>query len=267
VTGPPRERAQEDVSRLVDWFRRDGADLPWRRTRDRYRILVAEAQLQATPVARVVPAYLRFVERWPTAAALAAARLGDVLAEWQGLGYPRRARNLHAAARIVAERGWPEPERLCDLPGVGTYTAAALRCFADGEDVLPMDTNAARVVARRFPAGWPGAPGAGWAAGQAVMDLGRLWCVARAPQCDGGCPMRAGCPAADAGTALAATPPRRRQRRYEGSMRQRRGLLLRQLAHAGWASAAADPEAAASLVADGLADLRDGGLAPAETAG
>ena len=82
MTRPPRERAQEDVSRLVDWFRRDGADLPWRRTRDRYLVLVAEAQLQATPVARVVPAYLRFVERWPTAAALAAARLGDVLAEW-----------------------------------------------------------------------------------------------------------------------------------------------------------------------------------------
>lgn len=263
----PREGAQADVARLVAWFRREGADLPWRRTRDRYRVLVAETQLQATPVARVVPYYLRFVERWPAAPDLAAARLGDVLTAWHGLGYPRRARNLHAAARAVAERGWPPPGRLTDLPGVGPYTAAALRCFADGEDVLPRDTNAARVVARRFPGGWPGAPGAGWEAGQAVMDLGRLWCTARAPRCEAGCPMRAGCPAADAGTVAEVTPPRRRQGRYEGSMRQRRGRLLSDLATAGWASAHADPEAAASLVADGLADARDGGLTPAGTPG
>jgi A/G-specific adenine glycosylase len=262
-----RERPREDVARLVDWFRREGADLPWRRTRDRYRVLVAEAQLQATQVARVVPHYLRFVERWPTAADLAAARLGDVLAEWQGLGYPRRARNLHAAAAVVAERGWPAPERLADLPGVGPYTAAALRCFADGEDVLPVDTNAARVLARRFPGGWPGAPGAGWEAGQAVMDLGRLWCTARAPRCDDGCPMRDGCPAAEAGTVAAATPVRRPQGRYEGSMRQRRGRLLRELASSGRASAAGDPEAAASLVADGLAERRGGELAPAGSTG
>ena len=224
MTSRPRERAQEDVSRLVEWFRRDGADLPWRRTRDRYRVLVAETQLQATPVARVVPYYLRFVERWPTPGALAAARLGDVLAAWHGLGYPRRARNLHAAAAVVAERGWPEPARLTDLPGVGPYTAAALRCFADGEDLLPLDTNAARVVARRFPGGWPGAPGAGWEAGQAVMDLGRLWCTARAPRCDDGCPMRAGCPSRRRRDRRARTRRRGgRQGRYEGSMRQRRG--------------------------------------------
>jgi A/G-specific adenine glycosylase len=255
------------VSRLVDWFRRDGADLPWRRTRDRYRVLVAEAQLQATPVARVVPYYLAFVGRWPTAADLAAARLGDVLAAWHGLGYPRRARNLRAAAAVVAERGWPAPDRLTDLPGVGPYTAAALRCFADGDDVLPLDTNAARVVARRFPAGWPGAGAAGWEAGQAVMDLGRLWCTARAPRCGHGCPMRAGCPAADAGIVAEATPARRRQGRYAGSMRQRRGRLLGELAARGWAAAAADPEAAASLVADGLAERRGARLAPAGTSG
>jgi len=262
-----RERPREDVARLVDWFRREGADLPWRRSRDRYRVLVAEAQLQATQVARVVPYYLRFVERWPTAADLAAAPLGDVLAEWHGLGYPRRARDLHAAACVVAERGWPAPERLTDLPGVGPYTAAALRCFADGEDVLPVDTNAARVVARRFPAGWPGAPGVAWDAGQAVMDLGRLWCTARAPRCEAGCPMRDGCPAADAGTVAAATPARRPQGRYEGSMRQRRGRLLRELASSGRVSAAADPEAAASLVADGLARRRGRELAPAGSTG
>jgi A/G-specific adenine glycosylase len=241
----------------VEWFRREGADLPWRRTRDRYLVMVAEAQLQSTQVARVLPYYRRFVERWPTAADLARAELGDVLAAWHGLGFPRRARNLHAAARAVAERGWPEPDRLTDLPGVGPYTAAAIRCFADGEDVLPVDTNAARVVARRFPGGWPGAPeGAGWEAGQAVMDLGRIWCTARAPRCEAGCPLREGCPAAEAGTVLEVTPRARPQGRYEGSLRQRRGRLLADLAARGWASAARDPEAAASLVAEGLAALR-----------
>jgi A/G-specific adenine glycosylase len=250
--------AHATVGRLVDWFRRDGADLPWRRTRDRYRILVAETQLQATPVARVLPYYARFVERWPTAGDLARAELGDVLAAWQGLGYPRRARNLHAAAAAIARDGWPAAERLTDLPGVGPYTAAAIRCFADGEDLLPVDTTAARVVPRRFPGGWPGAPGRGWEAGQAVMDLGRLWCTARAPRCDGGCPLREGCPAAEAGAALALTPARRPQGRYEGSMRQRRGDLLRALAAAGSVSARRDPEAARSLLADGLAGRRGG---------
>jgi len=261
VTDPAGAGAGGDVSRLVEWFRREGADLPWRRTRDRYRVLVAEAQLQATQVSRVVPYYRRFVGRWPTARDLAAAPLGDVLAAWHGLGYPRRARNLHAAARVVAERGWPEPARLTDLPGVGPYTAAAIRCFADGEDVLPVDTNAARVVARRFPRGWPGAPaGAAWEAGQAVMDLGRLWCTARAPRCEGGCPLREGCPAAEAGTVVEMTPHGRRQGRYEGSMRQRRGRLLADLASRGWTTAARDREAAASLVADGLAARRGGRL-------
>ena len=259
--GTGRASAHGAVGSLVAWFRREGADLPWRHTRDRYRVLVAEAQLQATQVARVVPYYERFTSRWPTAADLAGADLGDVLAEWHGLGYPRRARNLHAAVRIVAEHGWPE--RLTDLPGVGPYTATAIRCFADGEDVLPLDTNAARVVARRFPEGWPGAPGAGWEAGQAVMDLGRLWCTARRPRCDAGCPLRAGCPAADAGTAGLEEPPGRRQPRYEGSMRQRRGVLLGALATRGWASVASDPDAAETLVADGLARRRRGRLLPA----
>ena len=252
--------APATVERLVDWFRHEGADLPWRRTRDRYLILVAETQLQATPVARVLPYYRRFAARWPTASDLAAADLGEVLAEWQGLGYPRRARNLHAAAGVVARDGWPAPDRLTDLPGVGPYTAAAIRCFADEEDLLPVDTNAARVVARRFPGGWPGAPGRGWEAGQAIMDLGRLWCTARAPRCESGCPLRAGCPAAAAGSALAVTPRRRPQGRYEGSLRQRRGDLLRALAAGGEVSAAADPEAARSLLDDGLAARRGGML-------
>ncbi len=267
MLGPGGDDVDAAVATLVDWFQREGADLPWRRTRDRYRVLVAEAQLQATPVARVLPHYARFIARWPTVDDLARAELGEVLAEWQGLGYPRRARNLHEAARMISGGGWPPPERLTDLPGVGSYTAAAIRCFADGDDVLPVDTNAARVVARRFPGGWPGAPGLGWEAGQAVMDLGRLWCRARAPRCAEGCPLRTGCAAADAGTAIALTPARRPQGRYEGSMRQRRGRLLRELAESGWVSRSRDPEAAASLLADGLAGSRSGRLVRAGASG
>lgn len=258
----PRVNDRVAVERLIGWFRAEGADLPWRRTRDRYAVLVAEAQLQATPVARVLAYYEPWMERWPTADALAVAPLGEVLAAWQGLGYPRRARNLHAAARRIAEEGWPE--RLTDLPGVGPYTAAAIRCFADGQAVLPVDTNVGRILARRFPEGWPGTPpGAGWEVGQALMDLGRLWCTAKAPGCPG-CPLRPGCPAADTGRVAEMTPVRRPQGRYEGSMRQRRGLLLKALAQGRPVALAEDADAAASLVADGLARPRGPLLVPIE---
>jgi A/G-specific adenine glycosylase len=253
-----------DVDALLDWFARAGADLPWRRTRDRYAVLVAELMLQSTQVPRVVPYYERWIARWPTPEALAAAPLGEVLAAWHGLGFPRRARNLHAAARVVAAGGWPPDDRLADLPGVGPYTAAAILCFADGRAVLPVDTNVRRVLARRFPGGWPGTPpGRGWEAGQALMDLGRTVCRASDPACEPACPLRQGCPAADAGAVAALTPPSRRQGRYTGSMRQRRGVLLGELARTGRARADQDPEAAASLVAEGLARRRGSRLLPA----
>ncbi len=242
----------QGVDALIGWFERYGADLPWRRTRDRYAVLVSEVMLQATQVSRVVPFYERWMERWPTPRALADASLGDVLAAWQGLGYPRRARNLHRAAGVICDGGWPE--RVRDLPGVGPYTAAAIRCFADGEDVLPVDVNVARVLARRWPDGWPGTPaGRAWQAGQALMDLGREVCTARAPSCEHGCPLRAGCPAAQAGTVAQVTPVTRRQSRFAGSMRQRRGRLLAAIATDGRVDLALDAEAAATLVADGLA--------------
>lgn len=253
MAGP---RADNDLAQLLDWFGAEGADLPWRQTRDRWPVLVSEVMLQATPVDRVLPYYRSWIARWPTPDDLAAEPLGEVLAAWQGLGYPRRARNLRAAAAVIAADGWPEPERLTDLPGVGPYTAAALRCFADEEDLLPVDTNVARVLARRFPGGWTGAGEDSWAAGQALMDLGRIWCRARAPRCDDGCPMRPGCPAADAGTAIDLTPVRPRQGRYEGSLRQRRGRLLRELAGGSEPDIALDPDAAASLLEDGLAERR-----------
>ena len=131
---------------LSAWFAAHGRDLPWRHTRDPYAILVSEVMLQQTQVERVVPRYLAWLERWPTVEALASASTADVIREWQGLGYNRRAVNLQRAAREVARDGWPDD--LTALPGIGPYTAAAVRCFALGEDVLPVDVNVERVQRR-----------------------------------------------------------------------------------------------------------------------
>ena len=240
------------VRALLGWFDQNGAELPWRATRDRYAVLVSEVMLQSTQVARVVPFYERWLSRWPTAPALAAAPLGEVLAQWQGLGYPRRAKNLHRAAAMVSDTGWPD--RLEDLPGVGRYTAAAIRCFADEQDVIPVDVNVERVLARRWPDGWPGtSAGREWATGQAFMDFGRTVCTARDPACDRGCVLRPGCPAAETGRVVEVTPIRRPQGRFAGSMRQRRGRLLAAIAAEGRIELATDPQAAESLIADGLA--------------
>src|SRR5438477_5427756 len=159
---------------LLDWFGRTGRDLPWRRTHDPYAILVSEVMLQQTQVARVVPRYLEWLARWPTVDALAGAPLADAIRAWQGLGYNRRAVNLHRAARVVAEHGWPDD--LTELPGVGPYTAAAIACFALGRAVLPVDTNVRRVVERT---GFTFGPDCA----QALMDLGATVCVARVPRC------------------------------------------------------------------------------------
>src|SRR5919201_3796876 len=132
--------------RLLDWFGEHGRDLPWRRTRDPYAILVSEVMLQQTQVERVVPRYLAWLERWPTVESLADASAADVIRAWQGLGYNRRGLSLHRAARFVAENGWPRD--LTELSGVGPYTAAAVARFAFGVDVLPVDTNVRRVQER-----------------------------------------------------------------------------------------------------------------------
>jgi len=219
---------------LLAWFADVGRDLPWRRTRDPYAILVSEVMLQQTPVERVVPRYLRFLERWPTVGALAAATTADVIREWDGLGYNRRAVNLHRAARAVAASGWPDD--LTTLPGVGPYTAAAVANFAFGRDVLPVDTNVRRVQERTghaFDA----------ACAQALFDLGATVCLARIPRCDV-CPLAAGCPSR--GRRFEA---QRRQSRFEGSFRQRRANALRAVA-AG--RDPADDDAVAALVHDGL---------------
>src|SRR5207253_4580135 len=169
---------------LLAWFGVHGRDLPWRRTRDPYAILVSEVMAQQTQVDRVVPRWERWLERWPTIASLAEASPADVLREWQGLGYNRRALNLHRAAQHVAAHGWPDD--LTELPGVGRYTADAVGCFAFGSDVLPVDVNVRRIQERT---------GAVFtsAAAQALMDLGATVCLARIPRC-GVCPLATGCP-------------------------------------------------------------------------
>ena len=228
---------------LLAWFERNGRKLPWRDTRDPYAILVSEVMLHQTQVARVVPRYLAWLERWPTVEALAAASPAEVIREWQGLGYNRRAVNLHRAARIVAERGWPES--LTALPGVGRYTADAVRAFAFGEAVLPVDTNVARVQERtgfEFD----------HTCAQALFDLGREVCLARVPRC-GLCPFAAVCPSRGM-----RFEPARKQSRFEGSFRQRRAAALRLVANAPRAVAELDRAVIESLARDGLVAIRDG---------
>ena len=229
---------------LLAWFREHGRDLPWRRTRDAYAILVSEVMLQQTQVARVVPRYLAWLERWPTPAALARAPLADVIRAWQGLGYNRRAVNLQRAARRVAEHGWPGD--LTELPGVGPYTADALRAFAFEEPLLPVDTNVRRVQERT-----------GYAfdhrCGQALFDLGATVCLARVHRCRV-CPLAPQCPARGR-----RYEPRRRQSPLEGSFRQRRARTLRLVAGRARPLADLDAEAVAALERDGLV-VRQGGL-------
>ena len=209
------------VERLLEWYERERRDLPWRRTRDPYAVLVSEVMLQQTRVARVVPRYEAWLARWPTAQSLAAASLEEVLREWVGLGYNRRAVRLWEAARVVALHGWPE--RLEELPGVGPYTAAAVGSFAFGRDEVAVDTNARRVFARL---GGPLEPPPGRAAqfNQATMELGATVCTARAPRCEV-CPLAEWC---DGPREAAAA--RRVSERFEDSNRWVRGRVVAALA-------------------------------------
>ena len=200
---------------LLAWYAEHGRDLPWRRTRDPYAILVSEVMLQQTQAARVAPRWLAWVERWPTLEALAAAPTADVIREWQGLGYNRRAVILQRAARVVAERGWPDD--LTELPGVGPYTAAAVGCFALGLEVTPVDVNVRRVQERTGEA-------FDHTCAQALMDLGATVCIARVPRCEA-CPLADACPSRGR-----RYEPLRKQSRFEGSFRQRRARTLRLVA-------------------------------------
>jgi A/G-specific adenine glycosylase len=228
---------------LLAWFSRFGRDLPWRHTTDPYAILVSEVMLQQTQVARVIPRYLAWLERWPTVEALAAASAGDVIRAWQGLGYNRRALVLHRAARRVAAAGWPAD--LTELAGVGPYTAAAIGNFAFGEPVLPVDVNVARVLRRT---GLDFSP----EAAQALMDLGATVCLARIPRCDA-CPLATACPSRGV-----REEPARKQGAFEGSFRQRRARVLRVIGEAPRPAAALDDDAVRALERDGLVTVANG---------
>jgi A/G-specific adenine glycosylase len=227
-------------TQLLAWYAENKRPLPWRDTTDPYAILVSEVMLQQTQAERVIPHWRSWLARWPTVEALAAATAGEVIVAWQGLGYNRRALNLHRAARHVAELGWPDDLR--ELPGVGPYTAAAVGNFAFARDVLPVDVNVARVQERtgeQFDA----------ECAQALFDLGATICVARVPRC-GECPLTRVCPSRGR-----RYEPLRKQSPFEGSFRQRRASALRAVAAGGQP---ADGEALVSLARDGLVVLRDG---------
>jgi A/G-specific adenine glycosylase len=276
---------------LLAWAEVARRDLPWRRTRDPWAVLVSELMLQQTQVPRVLARFEPFLAQFPTPAACRAAAVGEVVAAWSGLGYNRRAVNLHRCAVVVCERydgRMPNDlDALRALPGIGPYTARAVLVFAYERDIGLVDTNAGRFVARAL-AGEPVPAkraqlladcvvpaGHGWAWGQAVFDLGASVCTKREPSCEW-CPIaqhcawrRAGWPAPDPirGSAGISAP----QSTFQGSFRQGRGRLLARLtagpvgtdalaAATGWPDDSVRAASAAeSLVTDGLAVRRDDG--------
>jgi A/G-specific adenine glycosylase len=278
---------------VLSWYASHARELPWRQPgASPWAVLVSEVMLQQTPVARVLPAYEAWLARWPTPRSLADCAPGEAVRQWGRLGYPRRALRLHAAARIITERHEGQVpaalDALTGLPGVGSYTAAAVASFAFGQRHAVLDTNVRRVLARlvrgaEFPPRSSSAAearlaesllpdrrreAAQWSV--AVMELGALVCTATRPRCSG-CPVAPACSwrlaGSPAGTRSPAAP------RYEGSDRQCRGALLAvlrgtggpvravQLAHA-WPDQRQRARALGGLVADGLAEpLPDGRFA------
>lgn len=230
---PPTLRASAALrerfrAALAVWFQTHGRDLPWRRTQDPYAILVSELMLQQTQVATVIPYFRRWLERFPSVSTLAAAEEAEVLSVWQGLGYYARARNLHRAARaVVSEHGGQMPEAVSELealPGVGRYTAGAVASFAYDQAAPAVDANIGRVLARLFdvqtPIDGPRGQAEVWDVAalllprdggrlhnSALMELGALVCVARAPDCRA-CPVRGYCSATEPASLPRKRPPR-----------------------------------------------------------
>jgi A/G-specific adenine glycosylase len=249
---------------ILGWYREQRRTLPWRGpAADAWSVMVSEFMLQQTPVTRVLPAFDAWMARWPTPTALAADPPGDAVRMWGRLGYPRRALRLHASAAAIVERHDgivpSQVEELRALPGVGDYTAAAIAAFAYGRRVAVLDTNVRRVHARLLDASafprsaaptvgerrraldlLPDEPEAAEVS-VAVMELGALVCVARAPRCDQ-CPVQVSCAWWNAGSPPWDGPVRRGQS-YAGTDRQCRGALLAVL------RAASDPVTAAELQA------------------
>ena len=232
-----------DAGELIKWYSRERRDLPWRQPGvSAWQVLVSEFMLQQTPVARVEPIWRDWVARWPTPSATAAASAADVLRAWGKLGYPRRAKRLHECATVIAaEHGDVVPEdvdALLALPGVGTYTARAVACFAYGRRVPVVDTNVRRVVARAVH-GRADSPASVRDLADvdallpedalaptfsiALMELGAIVCTARSPRC-GICPLSS-CAWRSAGYPP-STEPARRVQKFAGTDRQVRGRLL-----------------------------------------
>ena len=229
---------------IFSWITPRLRQLPWRDTRDPWHVLVSEVMLQQTGVSRAMPKWQMFVDTFATPADCAGAPLGDVLRLWQGLGYPRRARNLQAAARLIVEQHnglTPSTlDELLALPGVGPYTARAVLAFAFEEDAAVVDTNIARVLARfhgrtlkardaqQLADDWV-PQGEAWLWNQALMDLGATICRPQ-PACDE-CPLSEKCSWRGTGTdpSVGSAGVSVAQARFEGSDRQARGRLIKQL--------------------------------------
>jgi len=266
---------------LLAWYRENGRDLPWRRTRDPYAVLVSEVMLQQTQVDRVIPKYEEFLERFPDVGSLARAAAGDVIRAWSPLGYNMRAVRLHRAVQAIVERyGGRFPTDLAEiksLPGVGDYTAAAVACFALGSQVPTVDTNVRRVLGRVLEGHDDVTPKAArmlaeralpkhrayeW--NQALMDLGATVCVARAPRCHA-CPFETHClaaPAFSSGMPRAAeSKAAYRTKAFRGSRRYFRGRVVDRLRTLDAGVTLTIPELASTLGAEveppGLPWLRD----------
>jgi A/G-specific adenine glycosylase len=231
---------------LLKWGSDTLRDLPWRRTRNPWHVLVSEVMLQQTSVARVLPKFEAFINEFPTPHDLASAPLGDALRLWSGLGYPRRCRNLREAARVLHEEfngEFPESvDVLLTLPGVGQYTSRAVLAFAFEHDVAVVDTNVSRVLSRlegralkakelQVLADSFVPQGLGWEWNQVMMDFGARHCTARQPQC-AQCPLRQLCVWKGEGIdpAPASAGTSKPQGRFEGSDRQARGRAMRAVA-------------------------------------
>jgi len=272
-----RDRPVLDAGAVLAWGVPRLRDLPWRATRDPWSILAAEIMLQQTQALRVVPKWEAFMARYPTATVCASASLGDVLRDWHGLGYPRRARNLHEAAAAMVERHRGQvPDDLAALlalPGVGPYTARAVLAFAFERDVAVVETNIARVLARtagqRLTARSVQAAadalvprGEGWVWNQVLMDLGATVCRP-SPRCDE-CPVARSCGWRRAGKAApdpahGSAGVSTTQAPYVGSDRQARGAVLRRLLDGARSSDEFPPRIVDGLVEDRLV-VRSGGL-------
>ncbi|UJP41585.1 A/G-specific adenine glycosylase [Cellulomonas palmilytica] len=273
------------VGTVVAWFDEHARDLPWRAPdRTPWGVLVSEVMLQQTPVVRVEPAWRAWLARWPTPADLAAAPTADVLRAWDRLGYPRRALRLQECARVLVERHGSrvpdDEEALLALPGIGAYTAAAVRAFAFGRRAVVLDTNVRRVLARAVDGEALPAPtqtraeveraralvpaddatAARWAA--ASMELGALVCTARSPRCET-CPLVSSCAWVAAGRPGDVHAHRRRTQAWHGTDRQVRGRVMALLRESpvpvpepvldeAWPATPQRARALAGLLADGL---------------